>query len=189
VLHAAITTKQWKKSMCTWIRTIKTFLCGFILFICCRNSRLYKVYKCNQAQEEWYYDNCQVVALTRLNKSCLKKTLTSLWDSFELQNDGGTFSTAISCLHGAQQQTLRPPVLLLIDGTDRRTPDRVWGEVPDGNTIIFGDTRIFLQEQFGRSKGRSYAQNQLFPSKNHFDTLPACIRTGIRRQHRPTALA
>jgi len=33
-------------------------------------------------------------------------------------------SIDISCLYGAQQQTLRTPLLLLIDGTDRRTDGR-----------------------------------------------------------------
>jgi len=33
-------------------------------------------------------------------------------------------SIDISCRHGAQQQTRWSPLLLSIDGTDRRTPDR-----------------------------------------------------------------
>jgi len=36
----------------------------------------------------------------------------------------------ISCPQGAQQQTRRPPLLLSIDGTDRRIPDRYTDPTP-----------------------------------------------------------
>jgi len=39
-------------------------------------------------------------------------------------------SIDISCPQSAQQQTRRPPLLLSIDGTDRRTPDRYLDPAP-----------------------------------------------------------
>jgi len=49
----------------------------------------------------------------------------------------------------------------------------VWDKVPEGSTLIFGDTQISLKHAVGRVKRSLHAKNQL-DSSNHFDTIPAC---------------
>ena len=56
----------------------------------------------------------------------------------------------------------------------------IWDKVPEGSTVILGDTQIFLQQGVGLVEGSLYAKTQL-DSSSRFDTIPACGgRTGGR---------
>jgi len=59
--------------------------------------------------------------------------------------------------------------------------NKIWDRVAEGNTLIFGDTRISLQHS-----GRKFPyQNQLDPFSRFYTTLVCDRRTDIRRQHIP----
>ena len=49
----------------------------------------------------------------------------------------------------------------------------VWDKVPEGSTVIFGDTQISLFQSVGQVGGSIRAKNQL-DSCSRFDTTPAC---------------
>ena len=52
----------------------------------------------------------------------------------------------------------------------------VWDKVPEGSTLILGDTHISLQHIMGQVEGRKpHAKNQL-DSSSRFDTIPAYDR-------------
>ena len=49
----------------------------------------------------------------------------------------------------------------------------IWDKVPEGNTLIFGDTQVSLQHGVADVEGSPYAEYQL-ESSISFNTIPAC---------------
>jgi len=52
---------------------------------------------------------------------------------------------------------------------------RVWDKVPEGSTLIFGGTQIFLHTSVGQVEGSLHAKNQL-NRFSHFSRIPTCDR-------------
>ena len=51
----------------------------------------------------------------------------------------------------------------------------VWDNVPEGSTLIFEDTHIFLQRSVGYVEGSLHTKTQL-DSRSRFNAIPVCDR-------------
>jgi len=97
--------------------------------------------------------------------------------------DSASQSTALCCIHRHHQVLsttsqcgcLFISCSLTVNVVAKFSQSRICDKIPEGSTLIFGDTLISIKHSVAWVEENLYAKSQLDPC-SHFNTIPACDR-------------